>query len=332
VAPEGLQTMCIIFYNEKGVPYSERELRNAFRTNDDGAGIMWVENDKVMVHHEMITREDDLVALMKNFVGIPHALHLRYATNGPIVEDLCHPFKATPDHIQDEVWLMHNGVLYEHGKRAEKHESDTLVFARDRAADVAHLGTTDIFFDDAYIAQLEKIIVGDRMIFLRGNGDVAILNPHSWHIDKDTGMWYSNQYSIADRPRYSWSLSDWKFTDDDFPLSSASKASSRKSDDDVDLEKTYAYPGGSRFYGTPIKSAEESAKVLLAENPVSGVSDDDVLPTEEPVLFFRWEGDDFVACSADEADIEVAAEEYYRHWVSEQGVDIVDEDDEIEWD
>lgn len=333
--------MCIIFYNERGVKYQERELRNAFRTNDDGVGLMWVENGKVQTFHGMLT-EERLVKMMKDFEGIPHALHLRFATNGPPCKELCHPFKATPDEGADQaVWLMHNGVLFEHGQRAQDHESDTLVFARDRAEDVAMIGgSTDIFFDDAYIEYLEKIISSDRMIFLRDDGSVSILNPQAWHHDKDTGIWYSNRYSVADRPRYTsygygWSGMGFR---NSYPLSTAGSSSALTAGEMAEeAESKATYPGGARFYGTPIgapaKSAEESAKILLAENPVSEpvtespdttVAEDDDDDDGDDVLYFKWEGDEFVPCDESEADIEVDADEYYERWT--------DDDDEIEWD
>jgi predicted glutamine amidotransferase len=317
--------MCIIFYNEKGVPYSERELRNAHRTNDDGVGIMWVENGKVQTYRGM-DKADDLVRMMKDFEGVPHALHLRYATNGPVCEDLCHPFKATPDGADMDVYLMHNGVLFEHGARAEPHESDTLVFARDRAQDIMQFSMdTDLLFDDAYIQYLENVISGDRMIFLRDNGDVVVLNTQAWYVDQATGIWYSNRYSIADRPSWSSYSHLWdSFGKDD--------------DDDVSLEKTYSYPGGSRFYGTPVKSAEESAKVLLSENPVIS-SVEEVFPDgdEDKLLYFRWEGENFIPCGADEADIEVTEKEYFEQWLGESSDDDfhrlfgITDDEEIEW-
>lgn len=331
--------MCIIFYNERGVKYQERELRNAFRTNDDGVGLMWVEDGKVQTFHGMLT-EEKLVKMMRDFEGVPHALHLRFATNGPPCKELCHPFKATPAEADQAVWLMHNGVLFEHGARAQDHESDTLVFARDCANDVSMIGgSTDIFFDDAYIEYMEKVISGDRMIFLRDDGSVTILNPQSWHHDKDTGIWYSNRYSVADRPRYSsYGWATGMGFRNSYPLTSTSKASTSEgatSDAKDEAESKASYPGGGA-YATPVKSAEESAKILLAENPVpaddrpllSGpVVEEEEDEDEDDVLYFKWEGDEFVPCDEAEADIEVDADEYYEHWTDDD-----EDDDEIEWD
>jgi predicted glutamine amidotransferase len=322
--------MCIIFYNERGEKYQERELRNAFRTNDDGIGLMWVQDGKVETFHGMLT-EERLVGMMKEFEGIPHALHLRFATHGKPCVELCHPFKVTPEGADQSVWMMHNGVITECGARAETHESDTLVFARDRAQDIAELGnsSSDLFFDDAYIGYMEKIISGDRMIFLRDDGSVSILTPNAWHVDKETGIWYSNRYSVADRPRYSsygWMRENWTGS----PLMSASKAST-KAEDAEEAESKASYPGGGSYVGAPSKSAEESAKILLAANPVTSERKGSAVDIDEDEddesLFFKWEGDEFVPCAEAEADIEVDADEYYDHWAGDD-----DEDDEIEWD
>lgn len=195
--------MCIIFYNPDGAKYDKRELRNAADHNDDGAGIMWVENNKVNVHHEMVKDGEQLIKMMKDFVGKPHVLHLRYATHGSPSIDLCHPFKATPDEGADQsVWLMHNGVIKDYAKKASHKESDTLVFSRTLQQVVKGYGSTDILYHEKYVRHLESVIDGDRMIFLRDDGRVQILNPGKWFQDEKTNIWYSNMYSLKDIPTY----------------------------------------------------------------------------------------------------------------------------------
>jgi len=301
--------MCIIFYNEHGNAYNERELRNAAAANEDGAGIMWIENGKVRTYHCMIENGDQLVNLMKDFDGIPHMLHLRYATHGDPSEKLCHPFRATHEDTDKHVWLMHNGVLTQHAKLASKTESDTLVFAKQMRTVVKGYGSSEILYDDRYITHLEKVIDGDRMIFLRDDGHVVVLNPGKWYRDKESGIWYSNLYSIADRPRWTKpsykSISSYGYMGHDF-----SDWDDKFGTDDA-------------VSPTPTKSAAESAKAfedafapsradgpLLADDLAEGENDAD---EDEDMFYFRWDEDHFVICREDEADIEVDADEFYDH-------------------
>lgn len=194
--------MCIIFYNPDGAKYDRLELRNAADHNDDGAGIMWIENGKIRVHHQMIKTGDELIKLMKDFVGIPHMLHLRYATHGAPSVELCHPFRATPETADKQVWLMHNGVIGSYAKKAGRGESDTSVFSEHLQAVVSGYGSSDILFNDKYAEHIERVIDTDRMIFLRDDGAVKVLNPSRWFQNTRTNIWYSNMYSLKDIARW----------------------------------------------------------------------------------------------------------------------------------
>jgi predicted glutamine amidotransferase len=186
--------MCIIFYNENGVKYNEGELRAAWNTNSDGVGVMWLDEGKVNVLHGMLS-VDETVELMELFDGVPHALHLRFATHGPKVEGLCHPFLASPPEFDEEVWLMHNGVIS--GLNVPFSKSDTQVFAEQLQEMCRVAGTTDILFVDETIEMLERQIgTYNKVVLLRSDGEVAILNPDAFYVDKETGMWYSNRYSV----------------------------------------------------------------------------------------------------------------------------------------
>jgi hypothetical protein len=309
--------MCIIFYNQHGNAYNERELRNAAAANEDGAGIMWIENGKVRTFHCMIEDGDQLVKLMKDFDGIPHMLHLRYATHGDPSEKLCHPFRATNDDADKHVWLMHNGVLTQHAKMASKTESDTLVFAKQMRQVVKGYGSSEILYDERYINHLEKVIDGDRMIFLRDDGHVVVLNPGKWYRDKESGIWYSNLYSIAERPRWNkptyhsvhsygymggHDFSDW---DDKFGTDDTAQGSG-------------VTPVTEKVFGPVNKSAAESAKVFedaFAPSQADGplLAEELEVDEDDEVFYFRWDEDHFVICKEEDSDIEVDAEEFWDH-------------------
>jgi hypothetical protein len=282
--------MCIIFYNENGASYREQELRNAHWINDDGVGIMWVEDSGVKVFFGMLTA-DALVEKMKAYEGIPHALHLRYATNGPVCEDLCHPFKASPEDSDQEIWMMHNGVLTEHGCRAEAHESDSLVFARDVANDIAQAGSTNLLLEDSYIDHLEQLIGSDKMVFFRDDGEVVILNPDHWWIDEESGIWYSNRYSVAPRPRYTGTSTQTYTSTNYTPYKSAAESAKAFLDADEDIHEATCI-------------CDECIEPLLSSNCGDGGS------KNERMVYFAWDGDQFLPCAEEEADLEMTSAEY----------------------
>lgn len=196
--------MCIIFYNEKGSPYNLNEIRNGWTNNPDGLGLMWVEDRKVKVIRGLYDKES-AVELARDFAGIPHVLHLRFGTHGSVCEELTHPFRVTPNGAKQHVWMMHNGVIADEdlAEKPGKNESDTQVFARQLQHKVQEHGSSDILFNEKFCRKLEyKIGSYNKVIFLRDDGKVSILHPDQWTVNKETGIWYSNQYSIIS-PRWS---------------------------------------------------------------------------------------------------------------------------------
>lgn len=313
--------MCVILYNPTGVAYDEREIRNASTTNDDGFGIMWLEDGQVKTFKGILSA-DDIVSTLKEFAGVPNAVHLRFATHGPVIPNLCHPFRVTPEDATQQVFMMHNGVLYEHGNRAENHESDTLVFARDRQKDITVFkqdghDETELFFNEDYVNFMETMISGDRMIFLRDDGTVRILSQKNWHVDKETGIWYSNRYSVQDRPRYnprSWAsmAASWGMSDDEddgtekVNMNEESRINQAAEEDyaawfaaELDMNDP-----ADKKTGTSIVKVE--SPIVVAPAPTTG-------DPGETMFYFKWDESlrEFVMCEYDDSEIEVTANEYF---------------------
>jgi hypothetical protein len=314
--------MCVILYNPKGVAYNEREIRNACATNDDGFGIMWVQDGQVKTFKGILSA-DDVVETVKEFTGIPSVVHLRFATHGPIVPNLCHPFRVTPEGATQTVFMMHNGVLYEHGNRAENHESDTLVFARDRQKDISVFkqegsDETDLFFNDDYVQYMENMISGDRMIFLRDDGSVRVLSQKNWHVDEETGIWYSNRYSVQDRPKYnprSWAsmAASWMGADDDDETVNLSDS---KTDDDINKRAEEEY---AAWFSAELDMKDPSDKqtgtsiVKVGSSPIITPAPAPNSPDQQ-MFYFKWDEStrEFMLCDYESSEIEVSAAEFFQ--------------------
>jgi hypothetical protein len=87
---------------------------------------------------------------------------------------------------------MHNGT-FPHITPSEEH-SDTYLFAETMKATAKEYGS-DMLYNESFLRRMEKEIHSyNKVIFLRNDGKVAIMNPSSWH-HKD-GIMMSNTYSL----------------------------------------------------------------------------------------------------------------------------------------
>ena len=96
--------MCLIIYKPNGVNVPEELLRSAITHNNDGFGLMFPENGKVVVYKDH--RSEYVYEPYFRHAEKEMLIHLRMQTHGKINLDNTHPF-----HIGGETWFMHNGVL-----------------------------------------------------------------------------------------------------------------------------------------------------------------------------------------------------------------------------
>lgn len=174
--------MCIIAVQPIGVKIKESTLKNCWDVNNDGVGIMYVKNDKIIVHKELhsfnsfmkIKKEID--KLNTNIV-----IHFRIATSGNIDTKNCHPFK-----VNDELYFCHNGIL-DIEVPLNSPINDTQIYNNSFLK-----GLPKNFVENSSIMQLIEYSIGSRnkFVFLDVKGQFHILNESIgiW----DNGAWYSN--------------------------------------------------------------------------------------------------------------------------------------------
>lgn len=183
--------MCIIIYNEKGTAHNMEHLSNSHENNPHGVGIMWIEDGRVRTLRGLFDKRK-MLEILKEFEGVPHALHLRWKTRGKISKENCHPFRASDESLPEKVFLMHNGTF--HKVKSTEEQSDTFFFSHSIQAATKKHGT-DVLFSEPFLRQLEKEVESwNKVIFLRDDGKVSIVNPKAWH--NEDGIWYSNKYSL----------------------------------------------------------------------------------------------------------------------------------------
>lgn len=105
--------MCVIYACTSKLP-SDDELDRGHHSNDDGAGLAWLDSG-VVKFVKGLKNDDEVKKYIKDHaVPFPLAVHFRTASIGPVCPELCHPFPVQEDVPLDtegavEEVLFHNG-------------------------------------------------------------------------------------------------------------------------------------------------------------------------------------------------------------------------------
>lgn len=171
--------MCITIWKPKDITLFEETLKNCWDSNPDGAGFMYAEDGKVHIVKGLMTYE----AFMQAYT--PHALqdvvlHFRISTHGKVDEANTHPFQVT-----ESLGLTHNGIISNVKCDLNKDMSDTWHFVEKFAKPMANF-----WQDPAYQALVEQYVGFSKLIWMDGEGNIAIYNEQMGNWNSD--CWFSN--------------------------------------------------------------------------------------------------------------------------------------------
>ena len=180
--------MCIIISSEAGKIVPKENLVQSFKSNDDGAGFMYAENDELFIEKGFMDFESFWEAYK------PHqekatVLHFRITTHGDSDEENTHPFR-----VGKGLAFAHNGVIHA-VDRPDKTKSDTFWFNQKILVPIYKRDSRFIFKD--HFKELIKEYIGfSKLVFLNNKGHSTIINEEKgvW----EDGIWYSN---TSFRPR-----------------------------------------------------------------------------------------------------------------------------------
>ncbi len=195
--------MCIIIVRPPGGHLKRKELKEAFRINDDGAGFMFDAPGSDGTNE---------VRVLKGWFGFrkfyktfrdyeelypdsTFVLHMRIGTSGLKDAANCHPFSVCKD-----VGFAHNGVMHLLG---DKVRSDTREFVEDVLMKLPH-GWWD---NEKVIAAITECAdkSSSKYVMLVSDGSYYIFNEIMGHWNE--GCWYSNSsykiptYLLNSKPR-----------------------------------------------------------------------------------------------------------------------------------
>ena len=183
--------MCIAILNASGNTLPEEYLENSWDNNNQGAGLLWVENKKLKSYktfkYEDLT--DKYYELRKNaFIG-NIVLHFRISTSGKHNDEDLHPF-----FVDNGLAFVHNGIIHGLGDHMY---SDTWYFN-----ETVLKGLPKGFLDNKVICKLLKGEIGySKLLFLDKNDNYYIINEHLGSFDSN-GNWFSNNSHLESLSYY----------------------------------------------------------------------------------------------------------------------------------
>lgn len=171
--------MCTAIFKPKNIVIDPKVLQKSFLKNPHGAGIAYVDQDKVKVQKGFFTLEDffkayDIISSNKAML-----IHFRLASMEPIDEINCHPWIIDDNHC-----MIHQGYL-SNQKLYDKNLSDTGNFVNE-----VLIPNKDKLFDEQFKLQIEnKIGIFNQIVILNSNEEIIIYN-------ENYGKWI-NEYWIS---------------------------------------------------------------------------------------------------------------------------------------
>lgn len=193
-------TICIIIVRPPGKHLNRTELKEAFRINSDGAGLMYNDGDEIHIMKGWFGFRKfykSFRALELKFPRSTFVIHMRIGTSGERNKANCHPFQ-----VNKRVGFAHNGIMHSLGNKVR---SDTKEFVEDVLCKLP-----DGWWDNKdVLAALSRCAVasGSKFVLLVGTGSYTIINASLGHWK--SGCWYSN-YSYVVVPKTTTGNMPWE--------------------------------------------------------------------------------------------------------------------------
>ena len=208
--------MCIIVAKEKGKKLpTKRIIETCFRNNSDGAGLMYVKDNQVIIDKGYMNFNDfynRIKELKREFASdlTDRAIvfHFRIGTSGENDKQTTHPFPISKNEkdlralkITTNVGMVHNGIIS--GYTYDSTLSDTQTFIRDYVSVFKELDKK--FYKNDRVMQLLKETANSKLCFLDNKENIYYLG----EFIKDNDIVYSNSTYKTDRYSYNWGWNNY---------------------------------------------------------------------------------------------------------------------------
>ena len=186
--------MCLIMYSKDPKNINFDDMQQAFKSNKDGFGLMYVKNDRI-IHEKILPKKfKDIKKLYNKHKNNCDeiALHFRFKTQGKINIMNTHPYKVLNHKNSDrELYLMHNGPLLPI-PLIENDKSDTYNFIKYYFRNILK-ENINLLDNKEFIESINEFIGTDKLLILDSKTKkFTIFNELEGYYENNT--WYSNSY------------------------------------------------------------------------------------------------------------------------------------------
>ena len=207
--------MCIIIAKDKKsrIP-TEKELKNSFEYNNDGAGFMYVDNNKVVIDkgymtwESFIKRYKTLLQKYNNFENKSLVIHCRIGTSGKNTKGNTHPYPITNNHrllktkkmSRLDVGIVHNGIIKDYGTRNGLNDTQEYI---SKFLYPIYKNYRDFYKNEGIRDGIEKM-TGSKFAILDKSDKIYYIGDFI----EDNGLKFSNNtyldYSYSYGTKYAW--------------------------------------------------------------------------------------------------------------------------------
>lgn len=181
--------MCIAIRKPSRVALTVETLRQCFKANPHGAGFAVLVKNKdettSLVIRKGFFKFEEFYAAYKPYAEHFALIHFRVATRGPRDIRNCHPWEVRAG--GHRYAIIHNGTLAHPSSAAM---SDTGHFVKEVLGPTFRQNPDFPFTEEGHKAIGEAIGPGNKMVILRDDGRVAIINKRKGTVHE--GVWFSN--------------------------------------------------------------------------------------------------------------------------------------------
>lgn len=189
--------MCLLFFKPANVRFSDEQLADFWKRNQDGFGVMYAKDGKLVVA-KALGGVQDWIKFHREHEMYDSCWHTRMRTHGDIDLENTHPYTVFGEEgeVPTPVAMMHNGVL-RMGNSADPSKSDTWHYIRNYIRPLTSKDPSVIFSKE--FGEIIGKHIGDsnKFALMDHTGRVQLVN-------KDAGIewggcWFSNTYAWDSR-------------------------------------------------------------------------------------------------------------------------------------
>ena len=205
--------MCIIIAKRKNgrIP-TESELHYAFNYNNDGAGFMYVDNNKVIIdkgymkYKDFIARYNQLLEKYNNFTNKSLVIHCRIGTSGTNSKGNTHPYPITSNskelkktHFKSDIGIAHNGIIRDYELTGNFNDTQAFII---KYLYPIYSHYKD-FYKNKYITSGIADITNSKFVILDTKDNIYKIG----NFIEDKGLYFSNDSYLPPRYNYNYNYS-----------------------------------------------------------------------------------------------------------------------------